>query len=309
MSAIIRVNPQGQGVHYRKRKRGKAGKAALLLIAAGIAGAAYMTVQRNTAPVYYTDAADAPATTAGAHDITENTPPVEKEAPARAKPAFPTLTLNSGAAVAEPPATEKETAQQLFDNDDHTDSAFDAMLADNQTDTASAGNTPQETPAAPPENAGPLMTNPRFHGTDAQSRPFNVLAQSAEWRDKNTAVLTDVKADTALENGFARLSAAKGVYSLEERVLELDGNVNLRATRPDTAARGKAGAYAELQARHIVAELREQRAYSDAPVTGISDIGTLEAGAFGYDAAGGVAVFTGGVTVTLDTELIAGLEE
>ncbi|MDX1485880.1 MAG: LPS export ABC transporter periplasmic protein LptC [Alphaproteobacteria bacterium] len=82
-----------------------------------------------------------------------------------------------------------------------------------------------------PDEAKSLrMVNPRFAGTNDQSRPFMVTADEARRasRDADTIYLTNPKGDIVTEGGaWVALTAAAGVYARDRELLDLEGGVDL----------------------------------------------------------------------------------
>jgi len=74
------------------------------------------------------------------------------------------------------------------------------------------------------------MLNARFTGVDASRRPFTLTADTADQQDAKSPdiALNAPKADILLGNGaWVALTATKGNFNRESKLLELAGNVNL----------------------------------------------------------------------------------
>jgi lipopolysaccharide export system protein LptC len=86
------------------------------------------------------------------------------------------------------------------------------------------------TDVAPIEVDKLTMSNPRFEGIDDRNRPFTVTADEASQVKDNAEVveLSRPQADMTMEDGaWVALSADKGEFQREAKLLALEGSVSL----------------------------------------------------------------------------------
>lgn len=79
------------------------------------------------------------------------------------------------------------------------------------------------------EKAEPkTMTNPRFHGIDKHSRPFNIRADEAFQKSDVIVQLKNITGDIAMEDGaWAMMEASKGEITTDTRKLTLSDVVKV----------------------------------------------------------------------------------
>ena len=131
----------------------------------------------------------------------------------------------------------------------------------------------------------PSMINPRYVGTDADNQPFSITADLARnIADKSMKVtLVMPKADIMLEDGtWLVLTANDGVYSRDEKMLDLAGAVNLYHD----------SGY-EFRTDHAAIDLTTGTAESHVPVSGQGLFGQLQASGFRMTNKGKVIHFLG----------------
>lgn len=122
------------------------------------------------------------------------------------------------------------------------------------------------------EKGGQQVVKPRFTGTDRDSRPFTVTADSAvQSKDNPTEVeLAFPKADVTLHDGaWLAVSAASGRFDRKGEILALKGGVELFHDK----------GY-ELHTRAARVDLGKGQASGDEPVRGQGPIGTLQGRGF-----------------------------
>jgi lipopolysaccharide export system protein LptC len=77
---------------------------------------------------------------------------------------------------------------------------------------------------------GLVMENPRFIGTDAEQRPYQIAALSASQRGKTDQLvyLEEPKADILMHNsGWVAMTARAGIYDKKAETVDLSGGVTL----------------------------------------------------------------------------------
>lgn len=131
----------------------------------------------------------------------------------------------------------------------------------------------------------PSMMNLRFVGTDEKEQPFAVTADLARnvLQGDLPVELEMPKADLGLNDGtWIALTAETGLYMRGQRLLDLDGHVNLFHD----------SGYEFKTARARI-ELATGTAYGTVPVAGHGPFGELQAEGFRLENANRVIYFTG----------------
>ena len=139
--------------------------------------------------------------------------------------------------------------------------------------------------------SGQQVVNARYMGADEKKQPYTVTADTAAPLDQqsNTIALDKPKADITLDNGsWIALSAAGGVYSRPEQVLELSGGVNLFHD-----------AGYEFRTATALVDLAKGAAFGDQAVEGQGPFGTIKSLGFQVFDKGARIIFTGDSTLTL----------
>lgn len=129
------------------------------------------------------------------------------------------------------------------------------------------------------------MVNPRFEGVDDKNQPFSVLAESASQAGKDDTVirLEEPKADLSLETGdWLALSAERGAYDREKRLLRLEGQVSLFHDQGF-----------ELETESAQVDLEAGRADGNQAVHGQGIMGNIESEGFRVLDRGERIIFTG----------------
>lgn len=129
------------------------------------------------------------------------------------------------------------------------------------------------------------MVNARFHGIDAQNRPFTVTADLAIERDpgKGLIDLETPKADFSSRSGDGiYMEATRGLFRQKEQILELQGTVSLFHDK----------GY-EVHTTQAVIDLAGNSARGDQPVDGHGPQGLIRAEGFEIRDAGREVIFTG----------------
>jgi lipopolysaccharide export system protein LptC len=141
------------------------------------------------------------------------------------------------------------------------------------------------------DSSGQRVVNARYTGADAKKQPYTVTADTAAPLDQqsNTIALDKPKADITLDDGsWIALSAAGGVYSRPEQVLELSGGVNLFHD-----------AGYEFHTATALVDLSKGAAFGDQAVEGQGPFGTIKSLGFQVFDKGARIIFTGRSTLTL----------
>lgn len=141
------------------------------------------------------------------------------------------------------------------------------------------------TDVAPIEVDKLTMSNPRFEGIDDRNRPFTVTADEASQVKDNAEVveLSRPQADMTMEDGaWVALSADKGQFQREAKLLALEGSVSLFQDR----------GY-ELHTERVSIDFNTGTAVSDAPVFGQGPVGELTGEGLRLSDKGAVIELTG----------------
>lgn len=132
---------------------------------------------------------------------------------------------------------------------------------------------------------GLVMDNPRFVGTDAEQRPYQVTAASASQRGRadQLVYLRDPKADILMRNsGWVAMAAQSGIYDKKAETVDLSGGVTLFYDR---------GYQFESQSARV--DMRAGTAEGRQPVIGHGEGGRIEGEGFRLFDRGARIIFTG----------------
>jgi lipopolysaccharide export system protein LptC len=138
---------------------------------------------------------------------------------------------------------------------------------------------------------GLTMANARYVGRDAKGQPFVVTADTAtqDKMDQAQVLLDGLQADLTLADGtWITLSANTGVYSQDEELLDLFGEINIFSDR----------GY-EFHAHTATVDLAAGVVISDNPVDGQGPFGLLKAQGMRIEDKGERMIFNNGVKVTI----------
>jgi lipopolysaccharide export system protein LptC len=132
---------------------------------------------------------------------------------------------------------------------------------------------------------GLVMDNPRFVGTDAEHRPYQLTAASASQRGKadQLVYLKEPKADILMKNsGWVAMAARAGIYDKKAETVDLSGGMTLFYDRGYQFASESA----RIDMRAGTAEGRQ-------PVIGHGEAGRIEGEGFQLFDRGARIIFTG----------------
>lgn len=132
---------------------------------------------------------------------------------------------------------------------------------------------------------GLVMDNPRFVGTDAEQRPYQVTATSASQRGRadQLVYLREPKADILMRNsGWVAMEAQAGIYDKNAETVDLSGGVTLFYDR---------GYQFESESARV--DMRAGTAESRQPVIGHGEAGRIEGEGFRLFDRGARIIFTG----------------
>ncbi|WP_343564128.1 LPS export ABC transporter periplasmic protein LptC [Kiloniella sp. b19] len=127
--------------------------------------------------------------------------------------------------------------------------------------------------------------NPEFLGLDDNNQPYTLSADLAEQsRDRESEIfLTSPKADLNMNDGtWLALTAENGLYDKVQRLLNLNGNVEIFQNEGFT-----------IQTTDANFDLPGGYAYGQTPVTGHGPAGQIESEGFEIERKGEVIRFTG----------------
>lgn len=137
------------------------------------------------------------------------------------------------------------------------------------------------------------MVKARYMGTDANNRPFTIMAEEASQPDSDSpivhlkAIEADIFVDQARSEWLA-VTADEGLYQRDAKLLDLAGDVTVYS---DT------GHELHTTAAHV--DLPAGTAEGDEPVSGQGPFGLLDANSFTVTDRGQVMTFGGRVQVTV----------
>ena len=146
----------------------------------------------------------------------------------------------------------------------------------------------EEPPAPPPvvEGEEVRMINPRFSGRDKAGRPYVVIADTATRRENDPEVtdLVNPRLDTAPDPDSSHVSASRGVYDANRKILDLYDDVRLETPNGNI-----------YRTTHTRLFIDSDFIEGDQPVTGAGPLGTIRADRFQVLNGGEKVVFTGHV--------------
>ena len=132
---------------------------------------------------------------------------------------------------------------------------------------------------------GLVMDNPRFVGTDAEQRPYQVTAASASQRGRadQLVYLRDPKADILMRNsGWVAMAAQSGIYDKKAETVDLSGGVTLFYDR----------GY-QFESQNARLDMRAGTAEGRQPVVGHGEGGRIEGEGYRLFDRGARIIFTG----------------
>jgi lipopolysaccharide export system protein LptC len=134
------------------------------------------------------------------------------------------------------------------------------------------------------------MERPLYRGEDSEGRSFSILAESAVQRTSSTPVveLKDIRAQLAMQQGVATVTAPMGRYDMEGEQLRVSGPVVF--TRPDGYT---------LRTSDVVVDLPSRVATTDDGVTGSVPLGTFSADHLKADVESHVLTLSGHVNMRI----------
>lgn len=134
-----------------------------------------------------------------------------------------------------------------------------------------------------------IMANPHYQGVDGKNRPYTVMADKATQVDKDTVLLTNIRADIALEKGvWIAMNAGSGKLNMVTKKLELTDGVDVFYDN----------GY-EFRTSHANIDIQSGSAYGDASLEGQGPIGTLKAKGFSVTGHGKSIHFNNSVRIKL----------
>lgn len=147
------------------------------------------------------------------------------------------------------------------------------------------------TEATPGEDDSLRMANPRYTGSDDDSRPYTITAETAtiDRVDRRKVNLHKLAADMTLEDDrWISLTAATGIYQQDRSELTLGGPIEVYSDE----------GY-ELHARSAQVNLQSGVARSDEQVYGHGPVGVFNANSFRVDRRERRLEFDGGVRLVI----------
>jgi lipopolysaccharide export system protein LptC len=139
------------------------------------------------------------------------------------------------------------------------------------------------------------LINPRFESQDSQSQPYTVTAARAVQSSANPDIVFLEKpvGDINLSDGaWIAAEAQKGAFDQKAQTLVLEGAVKLFHDK----------GY-EMKTEKLLVDMAARTAFSDVAVAGQGPAGTLVATGLKADNMKGQVIFTGPVTLTLNSAL------
>lgn len=123
----------------------------------------------------------------------------------------------------------------------------------------------------------------QYRGVDNRGRPFVLNAQQALQQNSQSVVdIADMNAEMQLENGLARIQAARARYDVNAERVQVSGPVLL------TGADGY-----RIETRDVSVNLRERRLASSGAVEGSMPLGSFSGGRIEVDVPSRTVVLTG----------------
>ena len=138
------------------------------------------------------------------------------------------------------------------------------------------------------------MINARYVGTDDAGRPFTLTAASARERSSGDRRidLIEPHAELTLDDGvWLKISATRGVYDRDSRILDLGGQVDVIQEQ----------GY-EVHSSEARVSMKDRVATGNAPVWGKGSFGVISGEGFSITENGDVVTFTGPATLVLETQ-------
>jgi lipopolysaccharide export system protein LptC len=131
------------------------------------------------------------------------------------------------------------------------------------------------------------MTNARFFGRDSNGRPYEIGSAEASRDDRDLKLVTLRQPTLTLDAGAdrtTRISADRGLYREDDRIVRLNGNVALRTADGDV-----------FRTDRVIADTVKGVVNGPAPVHGAGPTGDISAGSFDVLDRGARVVFRGEV--------------
>ena len=155
---------------------------------------------------------------------------------------------------------------------------------------------PPPPPPAVAEGEEVRMINPRFSGRDSAGRPYVVSAETATRRhdDPDVTDLVNPRLDTAPGPNSSHVTASRGVYDANRKILDLYDQVRLATPNGNT--------YTTAHTRFFIdSDFIE----GDQPVTGTGPLGKILADRFQVINGGEKVVFSGHVVTHIKNDTAA----
>lgn len=135
----------------------------------------------------------------------------------------------------------------------------------------------------------PMMTNPRFHGIDADNNPYDVSAESATQKDEDTVILKTINASLSMKDkSWLTVISEGGVMSISKKSVHLTGATQIFHD----------SGY-EFNTTDVTVDMGKSMAYGNSPVRMQGAIGTLRANSFTIESGGKKIILKNAVKVTL----------
>ncbi len=135
----------------------------------------------------------------------------------------------------------------------------------------------------------PKMMNPKFQGADKDDQLYNITADYAVKDKDDNVTLNNLNADMTLKDGtWLALVADKGILSHKNEILDIVGAVNIFIH----------DGY-EFRTDGIHIDIKDNAAYSIAPITGKGPSGKIYAEQFFVEERGDKVTFKGKVKLVL----------
>lgn len=141
-------------------------------------------------------------------------------------------------------------------------------------------------------NAEIRMLNPNFQGRTEKGKPFLVTAASAVRDNVDSAKVTLERPVLNLGVGtpeWTKVTANRGVYREDNRMLELTGHVTLDDYRGN-----------HLATEHALADTQKDNVQGATHISGHGPLGAIEASSYSLENAGAVVSFAGRVKTRIE---------
>ncbi len=153
----------------------------------------------------------------------------------------------------------------------------------------------KDVPAPPPlvEADGEVrMINPRFSGRDSAGRPYVVIADTATRRtdEPETTDLVNPRLDTAPGSDSSQVTAKRGVYQADKKILTLYDNVLF--TTPNGY---------EYKTEHARFFIDSDSISGNQPVSGTGPMGSVSADSYNIIEGGKKVTFIGNVVTHIES--------